>query len=76
MQRATYPESCFGCEHLHFHCSVEKEFSGGCIKSLGNYYCTGIRKHKKITKTNVYKTRPGFCPLAEESPARVDTGDE
>ena len=63
-----FPTSCFGCSNLYSHWSIDKQFSGGCIKSFGNSYCTGLSKHKRLQKKNVYSLRPHFCPRLNESP--------
>ena len=69
-----FPESCFGCDGCYYHNDFVKRCSGGCMKSLGNYYCTKGRKHFKLLKGEVWQRRPGRCPIIKEYP--IVTGND
>lgn len=67
-----FPQSCQGCAALYIHLELSKLYSGGCMKSFGNYYCTSAKKHFKLTKTNVNYLRPSKCPIQIEHPIIYD----
>lgn len=64
--RVTLPRYCSQCEKHYYHANEIKQIRGGTMCSYNNHYCTGLRKHKKLTMTSAYKKIPDFCPLIQE----------
>lgn len=63
-----FPQSCDGCAGVYRHWETVKRYSGGCMKSFGNIYCTKGKKHFKLLKRNLNHLRPTNCPIAKEFP--------
>lgn len=63
-----FPQSCDGCDGVYNHWDSVKLYSGGCMKSSGNTYCTKGKRHFKLLKRNLYELRPSKCPVLKEYP--------
>lgn len=63
-----FPQSCDGCDGVYTHRDIVKLYSGGCMKSFGNTYCTKGKRHFKLLKRNLYELRPFKCPIQKEHP--------
>lgn len=71
-----FPESCCGCDGVYTHMDFMKLYSGGCMKSLGNSYCTKGKRHFKLLKRDIYQKRPSKCPIIKKHPIVVTDEDE
>ena len=63
-----FPQSCRGCEGVYAHWDSVKLYSGGCMKSFGNKYCTKGKRHFKLLQRNLDQLRPDKCPIQKEHP--------
>ena len=71
-----FPQSCQGCDGVYGHWDGTKLYSGGCMKSFGNHYCTKGRKHFKLLKRNLYQLRPDKCPIQKEYPILCESDSD
>ena len=67
----SFPTACSGCSGVYTHWDIVKLYSGGCMKSFGNSYCTKSRRHFKLLKRNLYQQRPPKCPILNELPIMI-----